>query len=92
MSTKKAAGSTSLGRDSAGRRLGVKLADGQIAKAGNIIIRQRGSKYFPGSNVMRGNDDTLFAVSDGVVKFSSRKLKKFNGKLKLAKIVSIVTD
>ncbi|BFD25034.1 MAG: 50S ribosomal protein L27 [Candidatus Parcubacteria bacterium] len=92
MATKKAAGSTSLGRDSAGRRLGVKLADGQIAKAGNIIIRQRGSKYFPGSNVMRGNDDTLFAVSDGVVKFSSRKLKKFNGKLKLAKIVSIVTD
>lgn len=92
MSTKKAAGSTSLGRDSAGRRLGVKLADGQIAKAGNIIIRQRGSKYFPGSNVMRGNDDTLFAVSDGVVKFSSRKLKKFNGKLKLAKIVSIVTE
>jgi len=92
MSTKKAAGSTSLGRDSAGRRLGVKLADGQIAKAGNIIIRQRGSKYFPGSNVMRGNDDSLFAVSDGVVKFSSRKLRKFDGKLKLAKIVSVVAE
>ncbi|MDD4466644.1 MAG: 50S ribosomal protein L27 [Patescibacteria group bacterium] len=91
MSTKKAAGSTSLGRDSAGRRLGVKLSDGQTAKAGNIIIRQRGSKYFPGSNVMRGNDDTLFAVADGVIKFSSRKLKKFDGKLKLAKIVSVVT-
>ncbi|MDD2257655.1 50S ribosomal protein L27 [Candidatus Falkowbacteria bacterium] len=91
MSTKKAAGSTSLGRDSVGRRLGVKLSDGQTAKAGNIIIRQRGSKYFPGSNVMRGNDDTLFAVADGVIKFSSRKLKKFDGKLKLAKIVSVVT-
>lgn len=91
MATKKAAGSTSLGRDSAGRRLGVKLSDGQTAKAGNIIIRQRGSKYFPGSNVMRGNDDTLFAVADGVIKFSSRKLKKFDGKLKLAKIVSVVT-
>jgi large subunit ribosomal protein L27 len=91
MSTKKAAGSTSLGRDSVGRRLGVKLSDGQIAKAGNIIIRQRGSKYFPGSNVMRGNDDTLFAVADGVIKFSTRKLKKFNGKLKAAKIVSVVT-
>lgn len=89
MATKKAGGSTALGRDSESKRLGVKLSDGQKAKAGNIIIRQRGTKYHPGENVRRGNDDTLFAVSDGLVKFSSKKLRKFNGKLKDSKIVSV---
>lgn len=90
MAHKKAGGSTALGRDSESKRLGVKLSDGQKAKSGNIIIRQRGTKYHPGENVRRGNDDTLFAVADGNVKFSSKKLKKFNGKLKDAKIVSVV--
>ncbi len=89
MAHKKAAGSTSLGRDSESKRLGVKLSDGQVAKAGNIIIRQRGTKYHPGENVRRGNDDTLFAVADGKVKFSTKKLKKFNGQLKSTKIVSV---
>ncbi|HNU81420.1 MAG TPA: 50S ribosomal protein L27 [bacterium] len=89
MAHKKAGGSTALGRDSESKRLGVKLSDGQIAKAGNIIIRQRGTKYHPGENVRRGNDDTLFAVADGKVKFSTKKLKKFNGKLKSTKIVSV---
>lgn len=89
MAHKKAAGSTGLGRDSESKRLGVKLSDGQKAKAGNIIIRQRGTKYHPGENVRRGNDDTLFAVSDGLVKFSSKKLRKFNGQLKDSKIVSV---
>lgn len=90
MAHKKAGGSTALGRDSESKRLGVKLSDGQKAKSGNIIIRQRGTKYHPGENVRRGNDDTLFAVADGNVKFSSKKLRKFNGKLKDAKIVSVV--
>lgn len=90
MAHKKAGGSTALGRDSESKRLGVKLSDGQKAKAGNIIIRQRGTKYHPGENVRRGNDDTLFAVTDGLVKFASKKLKKFNGKLKDSKIVSVV--
>lgn len=90
MAHKKAGGSTALGRDSESKRLGVKLSDGQKAKAGNIIIRQRGTKYHPGENVRRGNDDTLFAVADGLVKFASKKLKKFNGKLKDSKIVSVV--
>lgn len=89
MAHKKAGSSTALGRDSESKRLGVKLSDGQKAKAGNIIIRQRGTKYHPGENVRRGNDDTLFAISDGLVKFSSKKLKKFDGKLKDSKIVSV---
>mgnify|MGYP000966105142 CR=1 FL=1 len=90
MAHKKAAGSTSLGRDSESKRLGVKLSDGQSAKAGNIIIRQRGTKYHPGENVRRGNDDTLFSVVDGKVKFSTKKLKKFDGNLKTTKIVSVI--
>ena len=66
---KKGGGSSSNGRDSAGRRLGAKLSDGQTAKAGSIIYRQRGTKVFPGVNVGIGNDHTLFAKVDGVVKY-----------------------
>jgi large subunit ribosomal protein L27 len=65
----KGQGSTSNGRDSAGRRLGAKAADGEFVTSGSIIYRQRGTKIFPGKNVKRGNDDTLFATIDGVVKF-----------------------
>ena len=65
----KGQGSTSNGRDSAGRRLGAKAADGQFITAGSIIYRQRGTKVFPGNNVRRGNDDTLYTTIDGVVKF-----------------------
>jgi len=90
MAHKKAAGSTSLGRDSESKRLGVKISDGQVVKAGNIIIRQRGTKYYPGLGVRRGNDDTLFAVKDGFVKFTTKKLLKFNGQLKATKVVNII--
>ena len=89
MAHKKAGGSTALGRDSASKRLGVKLTDGQFAKAGAIIIRQRGTKYHPGKNVKRGNDDTLFAKVAGIVKFTTKKLRKFNNQLKDTKIVSV---
>lgn len=65
----KGQGSTSNGRDSAGRRLGAKVGDGQFVSAGSIIYRQRGTKIYPGVNVRRGNDDTLYATIDGVVKF-----------------------
>ena len=65
----KGQGSTSNGRDSAGRRLGAKLADGQKAKAGAIIYRQRGTKIFPGVNVRRGKDDTLYTTVDGIIKY-----------------------
>jgi large subunit ribosomal protein L27 len=67
--SKKGVGSTKNGRDSAGRRLGAKLADGQFCTAGSIIYRQRGTKIHPGTNVGLGGDDTLFALVDGVVKF-----------------------
>jgi large subunit ribosomal protein L27 len=65
----KGQGSTSNGRDSAGRRLGAKRADGQTVTAGSILYRQRGTKIFPGKNVRRGSDDTLYTTVDGVVKF-----------------------
>ena len=66
---KKGVGSTKNGRDSAAQRLGVKRADGQFVLAGNILVRQRGTKIHPGNNVKIGSDDTLFAVVDGRVKF-----------------------
>lgn len=69
MAHKKAGGSSRNGRDSAGRRLGVKLFGGQEAIAGNIIVRQRGTKWWPGANVGMGRDHTLFALSDGQVTF-----------------------
>lgn len=90
MAHKKAAGSTSLGRESESKRLGVKLSDGEWAKTGMIIIRQRGTKYHPGLNVKRGGDDTLFAVKSGFVKFSTKKLRKFNNSLQTCKVVSVI--
>ena len=64
----KGQGSTSNGRDSAGRRLGAKVADGEFVTAGSIIYRQRGTKIFPGTNTRRGNDDSIYATIDGIVK------------------------
>ncbi|MFC0280155.1 50S ribosomal protein L27 [Falsigemmobacter intermedius] len=69
MAHKKAGGSSRNGRDSAGRRLGVKLYGGQVCVAGNIIVRQRGTKWFPGENVGMGRDHTIFATTDGRVEF-----------------------
>ena len=66
---KKGVGSTKNGRDSNAQRLGVKRQDGQFVLAGNILVRQRGTKIHPGNNVGRGNDDTLFALIDGAVRF-----------------------
>lgn len=67
--SKKGVGSTKNGRDSAGRRLGAKASDGQVVTAGSILYRQRGTKVYPGNNVSKGGDDTLFALIDGTVKF-----------------------
>lgn len=91
MAHKKAGGSTALGRDSAGQRLGVKAADGQKVKSGAIIIRQRGTKFHPGLNVRRGNDDTLYAVKEGIVSFIQRKAPNFHGKLRKKRIVQVLT-
>ncbi len=92
MAHKKAGGSAVNLKDSKSKRLGVKLSDGQKAKAGSIIIRQRGTKYHPGTNVQKGKDDTLFSTIEGLVKFSSKKLRKFNGHLKKATIVNVVVN
>ena len=90
MAHKKAGGPTVLGRDSHSKRLGVKLQDGEYAKAGSIIIRQRGTKYHAGKNVKKGSDDTLFAIIPGLVKFTTKKIKKFNNQLIDTKIVNIM--
>ena len=71
MAHKKGVGSSKNGRDSNPNRLGVKRSDGQAIRAGSIIIRQRGSKVHPGKNVKQGKDDTLFATSNGIVKFEN---------------------
>lgn len=73
MSKTKGGGSTRNGRDSQAQRLGVKMYDGMTAKAGAILVRQRGTKFHPGINVSRGGDDTLFATAEGKVKFGDRK-------------------
>ena len=73
---KKGVGSTKNGRDSESKRLGAKRADGQFVKAGNILYRQRGTKIHPGVNVGRGKDDTLFALTDGVVRFERKGIDK----------------
>jgi large subunit ribosomal protein L27 len=70
MAHKKGVGSTKNGRDSASKRLGVKAFGGEYVSAGSILVRQRGTKFHPGDNVGRGGDDTLFATSDGTVRFS----------------------
>ena len=76
MAHKKGQGSVKNGRDSESKRLGVKRADGQFVKAGNILYRQRGTKIHPGNNVGRGGDDTLFALVDGVVRFERKGKNK----------------
>lgn len=90
MSHKKAGGSTALGRDSVAKRLGVKLYAGEKARAGMIIVRQRGSKFHPGKNVQKGGDDTLFAMTSGVIKFHKKKVKAYNGKIKMRQFVTVV--
>tara|TARA_B100001939_G_scaffold213697_2_gene183847 strand:- start:1318 stop:1575 length:258 start_codon:yes stop_codon:yes gene_type:complete len=76
MAHKKAGGSSRNGRDSAGRRLGVKKFGGEAVIPGNILVRQRGTKFYPGENVGMGKDHTLFALTEGKVKFSKGKLKR----------------
>ncbi|BAC24622.1 rpmA [Wigglesworthia glossinidia endosymbiont of Glossina brevipalpis] len=77
MAHKKAGGSTRNGRDSIGKRLGVKLFGGQKAYPGNIIVRQRGTKFHPGKNVGCGKDYSLYALKSGIVFFKKKKNKKF---------------
>jgi len=89
MSKTKQGGSSRLGRDSASQRLGVKISHGQKVKTGMIIIRQRGTKYLPGKNVKMGSDDTIYAMKNGIVKFSSKSKKLYNGSRRIATVVSV---
>ena len=84
--SKKATGS---GRDSKPKYLGVKLYEGQEVKSGQVIIRQRGTKFLPGKNVRRGRDDTLYASKAGQVKFATKKVRSFDNSRRLAKIVNV---
>jgi large subunit ribosomal protein L27 len=90
MAHKKAGGSTALGRDSQSKRLGIKIFGGQAARVGNVLVRQRGTKWHPGKNVKRGKDDTLFALTTGTVKFTNRKVRGFDGQLHHRKFVHVV--
>ena len=90
MAHKKAGGSTSLGRDSRSKRLGVKMFAGQLVKAGNILVRQRGTKFHPGKGVKKGVDDTLFATVSGILSFRKLKKRKFDGSLKETKYIDIL--
>ena len=90
MSTTKSSGSTRLGRDSTSKRLGVKMFDGQLANPGNILIRQRGSKFLAGKGVRVGSDDTLYSSIEGVVKFTSKNTKKFDGSRRKVKVINVL--
>ncbi|MFA6131244.1 MAG: 50S ribosomal protein L27 [Patescibacteria group bacterium] len=90
MAHKKAQGSTSNGRDSVAKRLGLKKTDGETVKVGQIILKQRGTKYHPGHNVLRAKDDSLYAIVNGIVKFNQKKLPNFHGALHLKTIVNVV--
>ncbi|MDO8436121.1 MAG: 50S ribosomal protein L27 [bacterium] len=89
MAKTKAAGSSKLGRDSQPKYLGVKLFEGEKSKIGQILIRQRGTKFLPGKNVKKGGDDTLYAMKEGVVHFTTKRKIGFNNSQRVVKIVNI---
>ncbi len=91
MAHRKAGGSTKNLRDSNPKYLGVKRADGQRVKEGEILVRQRGTKILAGENVGTGRDHTLFALKDGIVRFGTKRKVHFNGKTIVKKVVSIIT-
>jgi large subunit ribosomal protein L27 len=90
MSKTKSTGTKTFGRDSISKRLGVKLYAGQVCKSGNVIIRQRGTKFLAGKNVRKGKDGTLYAVKEGKVKFRTIRKSRFNGKKRIAKVVDVI--
>jgi large subunit ribosomal protein L27 len=90
MAHKKSAGVSKNGRDSQPKYLGVKLTDGSKTKAGNIIIRQRGTDFIIGKGVNIGKDHTIFALKDGVVNFSKKRKVRFDGKVQIKKVVNVI--
>ncbi|MGA2666766.1 MAG: 50S ribosomal protein L27 [Patescibacteria group bacterium] len=89
MAHTKAKGTSKLGRDSRSKRLGVKIFSGQKVLSGQIIVRQRGSKYYIGTGVARADDDTIYAKKDGSVSFSNKKVRRFSGRLDKKVIVNV---
>ena len=89
MAKTKSAGSSVLGRDSQPKYLGIKIADGQSIQSGQILIRQRGSRFLAGQNVRQGGDDTLYAAKSGKAHFSQKRIRRFDGSRRLATIVSV---
>lgn len=89
MAHRKAGGTAKNLRDSNPKYLGIKLSDGEKAIPGNIIVRQRGTKVMAGRNVKIGKDHTLFAVAKGIVSFSQKRKRSFDGRVKLVKVVSV---
>ena len=90
MAHTKSGGSTKLGRDSRSKRLGVKVNDNEMVSVGEIIIRQRGTHYVPGKNVLRAGDDSLYAGKNGTVKFSTKQKTRFDGNRRTVKIVNVI--
>ncbi len=90
MAHRKAGGTAKNLRDSNPKYLGTKLADGQKAQSGSVIVRQRGTKIIAGKNVSTGKDHTLFALKPGTVKFGSKRKISFNGKTKVMKVVNVI--
>jgi large subunit ribosomal protein L27 len=89
MAKTKATGATKLGRDSLPKYLGVKLFAGQRAKVGQILVRQRGTKFLAGKNVAKGSDDTLYAKKEGKVFFLTKKKKRFDNSKRIVRIVNV---
>jgi large subunit ribosomal protein L27 len=92
MAHTKAGGSTKLGRDSRSKYLGIKKTAGQSIKAGELILKQRGSHYYPGKNVKRGGDDTLYAAVSGKVTYSDKTKINYDGHRKKIKVANVVVD
>lgn len=90
MSKTKATGATKLGRDPQPKYLGVKAYDGEKVRPGMIIVRQRGTKILAGKNVKQGGDDTVYAMKEGVVKFTTKRITKYDGSQRLAKVVHVI--
>ena len=91
MAHTKSGGSTKYGRDSQPKYLGVKKYDGEKVQAGDIVIRQRGSKYLAGTGVRKGSDDTLYAVTPGVIKFTRIRKVRFDGTTRVAPVINVIS-
>lgn len=90
MAHTKSSGAAKNARDSGPKYLGVKKFDGERVNAGSILIRQRGTKFYPGRNVKRGGDDTLYAMHSGVVKFTEKRKTKFNGRMRRVSVINVL--